>query len=164
MLKNINYSHADEKKYIFVATNAEKGDAVDLSRMKLTEKSSSTFKIIHIMKKVFVLAACACLFVSCSTLRKSSVSTMDVATSLDSRNAVDLVVSPTKISYTYIPTSQDKKTGLKNVVNNAVTDALKQNGNADVLVHMTYDATLKRRGKVKKVVVSGYPATYKNFK
>lgn len=89
---------------------------------------------------------------------------MDVATSLDSRNAVDLVVSPTKISYTYIPTAQDKKTGLNNVVNNAVTDALKQNGNADVLVHMTYDATLKKRGKVKKVVVSGYPATYKNFK
>jgi hypothetical protein len=53
---------------------------------------------------------------------------------------------------------------LNNVVNNAVTDALKQNGNADVLVHMTYDATLKKRGKVKKVVVSGYPATYKNFK
>lgn len=116
------------------------------------------------MKKVFLAVACVALMASCSTIRKSSVSTLDVATSLASSSTADLQVSPTKISYTYLPTRADRKTGLKNVLNNAITEALKVNGNADVLVHMNYDAVMKKRGKVKSVVVTGYPATYKNFK
>jgi hypothetical protein len=100
---------------------------------------------------------------SCSTIRKSSVSTLDVATAVTSLGSADLEVSQQKISYTYIPTRQDRKTGLHNVINNAVTDALKSNGNADLLVGMHYDAIMKRRGKVKSIVVSGYPAKYKNF-
>ena len=104
------------------------------------------------------------MLASCSTIRKSSVSTLDVATSMSSANTAELEVAPTKISFTYIPTRQDKKTGLKNVLNNAVTEALKANGNADVLVGMHYDAIQKRKGKVLRVTVSGYPAKYKNFK
>ena len=101
---------------------------------------------------------------SCSTIRTSSVSAVDVATAVVSANQADLEVTSRKISYTYVPTKQDRKTGLKNVVNNAVTEALKENGNADVLVHMNYDATLKRKGKIKKVIITGYPAKYTNFK
>ena len=112
---------------------------------------------------MFVILACAALCASCSTFRKSSASVLDVQTSAASVVTADLVVSPTKISYTYVPTSQDSKSGLKNVLNNAVTDALKQY-QGDVLIHMQYDAITKKHGKVKKVTVSGYPATYKNFK
>lgn len=116
------------------------------------------------MKKVFLAVACIALMASCSTIRKSSVSTMDVATSLTSSSAADLQVSQQKITYTYIPTKQDKKTGLRNVLNNAVTDALKANGNADVMVGMNYDVVMKRKGKVKKVTITGYPAKYANFR
>ena len=115
------------------------------------------------MKKLFIIVACAALCVSCSTLRKSSTHTLDVATSLTSEGSAELIVSPTKIYYNYLPTKQDRKTGLKNVVNNAVSDALREH-KADVLVHMQYDAVIKGKHKVKRVTVSGYPATYKNFK
>lgn len=115
------------------------------------------------MKKVFLAVACVALLASCSAIRKSSVSTLDVASGINSGNTADLVVSPTKISYTYVPTGNNKKSGLKNVLNNAITDALKENGNADVLVHMNYDAIMKKSGKVKKLTVTGYPAKYQNF-
>lgn len=116
------------------------------------------------MKKYLIAVACIAMMASCSTIRTSSVSTVDVATEVESANQADLEIATRKISYTYVPTKQDRKTGLKNVVNNAVTEALKENGNADVLVHMNYDATMKRRGKVKKVIITGYPAKYTNFK
>lgn len=116
------------------------------------------------MKKLFIAVACIATMASCSTIRTSSVSAVDVATAVVSANQADLEVATRKISYTYVPTKQDRKTGLKNVVNNAVTEALKENGNADVLVHMNYDATLKRKGKIKKVIITGYPAKYTNFK
>lgn len=114
------------------------------------------------MKKVFVILACAALCASCSTFRKSSSSTLEVSTSMSSVNTAELEVSPTKIYYNYLPSKFDRKTGLKNVINNAVTDALREN-KADVLVGMQYDAITKKH-KVKRVTISGYPAKYKNFK
>lgn len=115
------------------------------------------------MKKIFIAIACTTLMVSCSTIRKSSVSTLDVSSVVTSAGTADLDVSQQKISYTYLPTSQDKKSGLKNVINNAVTEALKANGNADVMVGMNYDAVMKKKGKVKSIIITGYPAKYRNF-
>lgn len=76
----------------------------------------------------------------------------------------DLVVSPNKITYTYRPTDDVNRGGEANVINTAVRQALEANGRGDVLVEMQY--TLKKSGKknVKEVTVSGYPATYKNFR
>jgi len=76
----------------------------------------------------------------------------------------DLVVSPNKITYTYRPTDDVNRGGEANVINTAVRKALEANGRGDVLVEMQY--TLKKSGKknVKEVTVSGYPATYKNFR
>ncbi|MBQ6064903.1 MAG: hypothetical protein IJK42_10795 [Prevotella sp.] len=116
------------------------------------------------MKKTFIAVACMALFASCSTIRTSSVSALDVSSEVESVNQADMEISQRKISYTYVPTKQDRKTGLRNVINNAVTEALKENGNADVMVHANYDAIMKRKGKVKKVTITGYPAKYTNFK
>ena len=57
---------------------------------------------------------------------------------------------------------------MNTILNNAVYEALKENGNADVLVNFQYQATVTKKlwfnRKVQKVVITGYPATYKNFK
>ena len=76
----------------------------------------------------------------------------------------DLAVSPSKITYTYRPTDDVNRGGEANVINTAVRKALEVNGGGDVLMEMQY--TLKKSGKknVKEVTVSGYPATYKNFR
>ncbi len=115
------------------------------------------------MKKTLLAFVCVALCCSCSVFRKSSSGVLDVQTSMSSVNTAELDVSPTKIYFNYLPTKQDCKTGLKNVINNAVTDALKEH-RADVLVGMQWDALTKKHGKVRKVTVSGYPAKYKNFK
>lgn len=76
----------------------------------------------------------------------------------------DLEVSPQKITYTCRPTDDVNRGGEANVINTAVRRALEVNGGGDVLVEMQY--TLKKSGKnnVKEITVSGYPATYKNFR
>lgn len=65
-----------------------------------------------------------------------------------------------RVTYTYHPTTADKKGGVKNCKNAAIAAMLKENGNADVIVapEFNYDNTLKY------VTVTGRPATYTNFK
>ena len=120
------------------------------------------------MKKIFFVVCVASMFTSCSVLRKSTATTQNVESSLTSTIVADLVVSNEKISYTYRPNKQDRKLGLNHVVNNAVAAALKANGSADVLVEKQYEAVYKvrvfGRKKIKNVTVTGYPATYKNFR
>lgn len=115
------------------------------------------------MKKiVFCLATALCL-ASCSTIRKTA-KTMVVSTDLTSTNQVDLVVSPTKaILEDYVPTKGEKKGGMDNVKQCAISKLLKQNGNADVLVEPQFEYVI-RKGDIKRITVTGYPATYKNFK
>ena len=104
---------------------------------------------------------------SCSLLRTSTSTTMNVDSSLTSTTTADLQVSDVKISYTYYPKKQERKAGLSHVISNAVAAALKENGNADILVERQYEAVFKLRmfgKKIKSVTITGYPATYKNFK
>lgn len=108
------------------------------------------------MTVVFVLA-------SCTTVYKSS-STMDVSSTLTSTNSAELEVSPVKVSLIdYAPTKKEKRGGYENVKKIAVAKLLKENGNADILIEPQYEITSKRK-KIKRISVSGYPATYKNFK
>lgn len=110
----------------------------------------------------------ASMCTSCSVLRKSSSTTQNVESSLSSATIADLQVSNQKISYTYRPNKQDRKAGINHVVGNAVAAALKNSGNADVLIERQYEAIYKVRllggKKIKSVTVTGYPATYKNFR
>lgn len=120
-------------------------------------------------KPLLLLAASACLLLSttsCSTISRTS-STVPVETSVNSYSSADLKVAPTKISYTYKPSRAVRRGGDKNVINTAVAAALKDNGNADVLVGMQYEMKKTRNffgvSKIKYVTVEGYPATYKNI-
>ena len=119
------------------------------------------------MKKVLVFISCVLCLTSCSILRKSTASTIDVNSSISSKNKADLVVSSNKISYTYTPNKQDRKAGMRHVIDNAVAAALKANGNADVLVQKQHEVVYKvylfGRKKIRTVTVTGYPATFSNF-
>ena len=100
---------------------------------------------------------------SCTTTLNSS-KTKDFGSSAITATFADLVVSPHKITYTYKPTDDVRRGGEINVINTAIRKALELNGGGDVLVEL--QTTVKKSGKrnVKEVTVSGYPATYKNFR
>ncbi len=124
---------------------------------------------LTIMKKTILsLAVVAMGLASCSTTTTTSTATtLDVPTRVESINEADLVVSDQVITYTYTPTKEVQKGGLKNVRNAAIAEALKANGSGDVLVHPNFQITMKVRPcrkTVSKVVVTGHVGTYKNFR
>ena len=97
------------------------------------------------MKRILSGALLIMLMSSCSMFRTSTSTTMQVDSSLTSVTTADLQVSDTKISYTYYPKKQDRKAGLGHVISNATAAALKENGNADILVERQYEAVFKSR-------------------
>lgn len=123
------------------------------------------------MKKlVFYVATCACIVLSttsCSTISRTA-SAIPVETEVRSKSNADLMVSQKKISFTYKPTKAVRRGGDKNVIRTAVAEALKANGNADVIVGMQYEMKKTRNffghSSVKYVTVEGYPASYVNIK
>ena len=119
------------------------------------------------MKKVFLAASVVALcLTSCTTVRKSAT-TIDIATKVCSPNSAELEVSEKRVTYKFYPEKRVRRGGLNNIKNTAVREALAENGDGDVLVDAKFDVT-PRRGlmgtKVKSVIVTGYPAKYKNFK
>ena len=117
------------------------------------------------VKKFFLFISVMAMLgmASCTTTLNSS-KTKDFGSSAITATFADLVVSPHKITYTYKPTDDVRRGGEVNVINTAIRKALEMNGGGDVLVEL--QTTVKKSGKrnVKEVTVSGYPATYKNFR
>lgn len=74
----------------------------------------------------------------------------------------DLKVSEQKIEYVYYVSDDFRSLNVDLLKSNAVSKALKENGNADVLVSPQYIIS-KKDGKVIQIRVTGYPATYTNF-
>ena len=100
---------------------------------------------------------------SCTTTLNSS-KTKDFGSSAITATFADLVVSPQKITYTYRPTDDVKRGGEVNVINTAIRMALEANGGGDVLVELQTTVKKKGRKNVSEVTVSGYPASYRNFR
>ncbi len=122
------------------------------------------------MKKSLItvlVAVAALLLPSCSSIHKTA-DTLDIPTSIVSKNVADLKVNDGRITYTYKPSRQVRRGGVKNVLNAAVAEALKANGNADVLVAMQYEMKISTgffgQKTVKYVTVSGHPAFYTNVR
>ncbi len=110
---------------------------------------------------MFLLAA-----TSCSTITHTSTA-IPVNTEVRSIANADLQVQQKKISFTYKPNKAIRRGGDKNCIKTAVAEALKANGNADVLVGMQYEIKKTRnffgKSSVKYVTVEGYPAKYVNI-
>ena len=115
-------------------------------------------------KFFFIISIIAVLGMTSCTTTLNSSKTKDFGSSAITATFADLVVSPHKITYTYKPTDDVRRGGKVNVINTAIRKALEVNGGGDVLVEL--QTTVKKSGKrnVKEVTVSGYPATYKNFR
>lgn len=117
------------------------------------------------MKKIFSILSVALLIAaatSCTSVKKTA-SIIDVNTAVASKSTADLIVSQEKITFTYKVPKKARRAGSKAVYATAVAEALKANGNADVLVQAQY-AVRKRGKKIKEITVTGYPAKYTNFK
>ena len=120
------------------------------------------------MKKFFILSVLAsAMFVSCSLPTKlTNTASSSKMNTLEPFSAVfaDLKVSPTKISFFYIPSQTVASAGPENVINSAIREALIANGNADVLVGLEHQIKYSSNGSIESITVTGYPATYTNFR
>ena len=79
------------------------------------------------------------------------------------KTIADLQVSPVKNEYTCLYNGVDDASGRKAAVNYAINQALNVNGRADVLLDPKYEIQ-SEDGRIKSVKVSGYVATYCNFR
>lgn len=115
---------------------------------------------------ITILAVGAILLSSCSTVRKTATS-LDVPTSIMSENVADLKISDERIIYTYKPERAVQRLGEENAIRAAVAEALKANGNADVMVAMQYDIKTSKnffgRKTINYVTVTGRPGFYTNL-
>ena len=125
----------------------------------------NNFKIQTAMKKLIFVLLVAVACQSCSTVHTTATE-RDVKAPIVSAVIGDLDVSDQKISFTYEPTKRVRRGGVQNCINSAIALALDE-GKYDVLVE-TQQAIVERKGlfkrKISKVIVTGYPAKYKNFR
>lgn len=96
---------------------------------------------------------------SCNTAKWSTTKTMDVngAGIIQMPVLADLDIKDIKVS----GSARALEMPLENIKNNAVNDALIK-ANADVLVEPKFVIEKSTQGTI--VTVTGYPATYKNFR
>ena len=125
------------------------------------------------MKKFLLLLVVApAMFVSCSMFSAKAPTKLTNTASYTPVNVMqpvvalfaDLEVSPTKISFFYIPSGTIVSAGPQNVIDSAIKEALMANGNADVLVGLEQQVKYDANGAVESITVSGYPAKYVNFR
>ena len=113
------------------------------------------------LKVIFLTFIASAVLSSCaSTIKTRSVTTAEILHGgiIHKPVVADLAVSDTKVQ----GTSSGPYSQLEMLKNEAVTEALTKAGNADVLVEPNFSISI--RGKYAQVEVSGYPATYKNFR
>lgn len=80
-----------------------------------------------------------------------------------SKTIADLRVMPDKIEYSCAYNGNDDEMSRKAAVNYAISQALKINGNADIMVEPKYEIKTDD-GHITSVKVSGYAAYYCNFR
>lgn len=117
------------------------------------------------MKKIFIILGCVCL-ASCASIHETATY-QDPNNRINTATAADLKISPTRISFTYEPSNEVRRGGDKNVIKTAIREALRNNGNADILIGMEYITLHKPvlgKSGIKQITISGYPATYTNFR
>lgn len=125
------------------------------------------------MKKFLLLLVIApAMFVSCSMFSAKAPTKLTNTASYTPVNVMqpvvalfaDLEVSPTKISFFYIPSGTIVSAGPQNVIDSAIKEALMANGNADVLVGVEKQIKYSGDGSIESITVTGYPAKYVNFR
>ena len=108
------------------------------------------------MKKFLIIVPLACLiFSSCITnYTTKTASTKEV----DFNVTADLEIAQTKIRYKYVFYGGN----LSVAKENAISEALKMHGDADILVSPQYE--INYINHITEIIVSGFPAKYKNLR
>ena len=112
-------------------------------------------------RRLAVLFCASIFLISCSSVSKfSTAKTIDINPSIIQKPTVaDLQVNETKVSGTY--SGKTAKIPVETIRNEAIARALKT-VNGDILVEPLFETT--RTKSLTTVIVSGYPATFKNFR
>lgn len=115
------------------------------------------------MKKLFLfcVAAGALTLASCSSISHTAYSE-EVNTDVYNRTYADLKVSDNVITYKFIPTKAHERAGIKSLKAAAIDKALEANGQGDLMVNPRFEIK-KTPGGIQYIIVTGHPATYKNF-
>ena len=109
------------------------------------------------MKRFLILAPFASIILgSCTTLSMKTATTKEVQVSVTS----DLEIAQRKIRYKYVFDNSDYR--LSVAKENAISEALKINGDADILVSPQYEVSIL--DSQTEIIVSGFPAKYKNLR
>ncbi len=117
------------------------------------------------MKKILLMGVVAALLSSCSVHRASVISTTQPVSTRTTTSVASLNISQKRISHTYKPKRIDsRRLSSAQLLNNAMYEALSNNGNADVLVKVNSYVTASIWGRVKTITISGYPAYYADFR
>ena len=120
------------------------------------------------MKKLLFIIAAAVVAVSCTPTAKlittTSHNTFNDPQMIVSAVYADLDIQETKITYFYIPSKTVIAGGMDNIINSAVSEALLQHNNADVLVGLQKQIKYNSMGEVESIVITGYPAHYINMR
>lgn len=112
------------------------------------------------MKKFYLgLAVVVSLVLSSCVTTTWTATTAKVDNSVCTVSVADLNVGQ-KVTYIYRTNSSDRRGGVKNCLRAAVSSMLRDNNRADVLVAPEY----KYDNSLHTIEVTGYPATYKNFR
>ena len=116
------------------------------------------------MKKLLIIFTLSISFIfsACTVLKTNTAKTMDIygAGVIQNPVVVDLDVKQTKVSGTAMSTA-GKAVSIENIKNEAVSNALKT-AKADVLVEPIFETTTTNGHT--SVTVTGFPATYINFR
>ena len=120
------------------------------------------------MKKVIsFLVVCTAMLCSCRMMQ-TSVKTADVNAPVVSTTVASLEVEVKPITFIYEPTKDERKhLTTTELIENAKYLALVNHGSGDILVQVSYKLEVKKFGfikRVRRITITGYPATYKNFR
>lgn len=119
--------------------------------------------MIVYMKKLILLVTVLSIC-SCSTIRTSTSTALDVKTDLSIVPTVsDLEVQTGKVSATINLTKQERRSYTAEQIRSTVVAKALETSGADVLVNPIYTVET-RLGRIRSISVKGYPATYKNFR
>ncbi len=112
-------------------------------------------------RRLLIFFSATLLLMSCSSVAKfSSAKTIDITPRIVQKPTVaDIQVDEKKVSGTH--SGKVTTISLENIKNEAVATALKT-VNADILVEPRFETTVN--GSLTTVMVSGFPATFKNFR
>ncbi len=112
------------------------------------------------MKRTLLICTMLIGLSACETIKISTAKTIEIQNNgiIQKPTIADLEVKPTKVSGSGISSGAET---FDNVKTRAVSDAIKQ-ANCDLLVEPIYE--IEKTGNSFKVTVTGYPASYKNFR